>query len=217
MASNSFVQIPAFVGAADGVSVDASGLAAKRTLILSGSWRGPVVLEGSVNDVNFVPIASFTRPGVTLIQAGVPYMRMRASALLNGMPVAYVGALTATNTVLELPLPAAVGGVIDGAGASQDASAINTPLTLISAGGVLSGGITIEASHDDANWAPLFSFGTPDFHVVDAVAAFLRVRASNLRVAGALAVHVTADEAPVLVQGDPMSFDAFTCRAYFQV
>lgn len=43
-----------------GANLDVSGLVAKKTIYLSGVFEGDYIIQGSHDDVRFVPIAKFT-------------------------------------------------------------------------------------------------------------------------------------------------------------
>lgn len=83
--SNTFIPAPAPATNIDGVIVPTSGIGAKKTIFLAGAFNGKYDILGSHDDVNFVPVASFSGGGEPQsvrkdVDATLKSMRVRRSA-----------------------------------------------------------------------------------------------------------------------------------------
>lgn len=82
---NQFLNMVVPGASGDGPSLDVSGLVADKTIYLAGNFNGTYIILGSQDDVEFVPIASFTggtgpQSIRTDIKATLRTMRVRRQA-----------------------------------------------------------------------------------------------------------------------------------------
>jgi hypothetical protein len=172
---NRSISLPVVAGTGLGVAVDASLLAAEKTLICGGAFtKGTVTVEFSQNGTNWAPLETFTKGGKAFRSAACMWMRARSQDV-EGSPSVDVGAEESTVNSASLAVPPG-----DGVGASFNVAAFGS-LTTFVVGGELGGNcaVTVEGSQDDVDYAPLASFGDPGGDTVIASVKFMRVRTTG--------------------------------------
>jgi hypothetical protein len=196
--ANVFINLPVPAGIGSGAPADVSGMGVVKTLILSGPFRGAVVLEASEDGLTFGEVRTFTQPGVYDVLAAANTMRLTINSLgrVNGallVPVtADLGAEVRTLVTAQLDVPA-----VNGAGAALDTSLHGPRHTFILSGSAPFGGsLRVEGSPDGTNWAPLTrTFTDSDVYTIGATVSQMRVVAEGFPGAvPAVTVAVVSEE-----------------------
>lgn len=174
MAEFSTFTIPAGNGAGPALAV-ADGVA--RTVIVSGAFLGLIVIEGSVDGVNWVTLETFQRTDFRTILTPLPLLRVRRVGVpavgSPGLPSVSVGNCLLPTSEIILPPPAGLNGV---------GVAVATDLLLIEAfvaqGSFPAGAVvSVDISEDGVNFVPLVASCTMACQRLQRqVAAFARMR-----------------------------------------
>ncbi len=96
MGANTIIQLPApAVSGAEGAVTATDTLGAKKTIFLAGAFNGRYDILGSHDDINFVPVASFSGGGEPQsvrkdVDATLKSMRVRRQA--NALATIFVAA-----------------------------------------------------------------------------------------------------------------------------
>lgn len=141
------LNLPAPVGIGPGPAVDVSILAAQKSLLVGGGFRGVVHVEMTNEAVptepGWIQVATFTSAGEQSLLAVARFMRIR---VVSGFPNAGVSAEQVSSSYLALPATAGAG-----TGASVDTSALGN-LRTVTIGASFGGVLIVEASEDGVDW-----------------------------------------------------------------
>ncbi len=202
--SNAFALLAVPVGNGVAAASDVSNMAARKTVLVDGSFDAIVAIEASGDGVNFVPVKSVQGPGLVTVTVSCIQMRVKVQAYKSGTPTVAVGALPYGAGAAVLAVPAG-----SGAGASSDVSMLGTDISIFVHGDFL-GSATVEVSDDDVNWVPLVSFSSNNLWSGVVAAHFARVKSSNVGSAPDI-TWVGANSGPVT---GSQPFEATTTTIY---
>jgi hypothetical protein len=124
-----------------------------RTVAVVGAFAGLVVIEGSVDDVEYLPIATFESASFQTLESLFPFLRVRRSSIevgdTPGTPVVTVGSTVELTSSAMLPAP--VSGT--GAGVAVDVSAFLLDGVAVAGDFTEHEVVHVEISHDGVCWA----------------------------------------------------------------
>jgi hypothetical protein len=174
--ANDFRDLVVPAGNGDGAAVSFVNTIA-RSVSVVGAFAGLLIVEGSVDGVEWVPLATFQNPGFATIPGPFPEMRVTRRAIsvndTAGSPVVTVGTKVVLVGAETLAAPVTLNGA--GAAATVDAFQITN---LSCAGPFPNTGTVIhfEISVDGTAWAPIASFTEPGTQEVSWCARYARQR-----------------------------------------
>jgi len=192
--ANTFQTLPVPVTDGLGAAVLVSGVEPDKIFLVEGALAtGIVVIEGSQDGVNFVPLFTFdflADPKPANVKFVISHVRVRrANVISGGGPlVVTMGGENRTGNLFGNPAVPALNGI----GAALDVSAHGPDKTIIVAG-VFSGEIVVEGSMDGTNYTPVVFTTGP-------VAAPVTGAYQNLRVKRRI-VDETAPGTPIVSVG----------------
>lgn len=180
----SFVNLPIPVSVGPATSVSISDLSAQKTLVVEGDVGSNIlILEGSHDDVNFVPILQVTQyndPGTITFNSVWKSLRLN---LFSGRPpsTASIGGELAANSFATL----------DDVGVDTSLFGGNQTLAIF---GRYTGLIAVEGSDNGTDFNPspiaFFNAGGPDFRTISG--AYKKMRFRRLSGSGAVVVTLGA-------------------------
>lgn len=182
------------VPAADGVgaATAVATMGRVKTITIGGQLVGPTLtVEISLDNTNWLPLKSWSKPGKKTVNVACGWMRVRISGYLTGVGMTLaanvdVASNDAGTNIVQLTVP-----VADGAGAAADVSALGTFNTVAVAGVITSGTFHIEISEDNTDWLSLEGLTEAGHFSMEFVAQYMRVRRSG-NSGGTVVVHVAA-------------------------
>lgn len=157
---------------APGAATDCSALGAARTVVVGGTVAGPVILQISQDNANWVPLHTFGAAGSKELEIAAAFMRITGG---GGAVTCQVGAEDSlTTTVTAMTVPAG-----NGSGAASDVSELAEVKTVIVTG-AFTGAVIIEQSLDSGTtWDPVKTFSGPGDWTSKFSAEQLRVTRNN--------------------------------------
>jgi hypothetical protein len=186
------------VPAADGVGASQSVATMGRikTITVGGQLVGPTLtVEISLDNTNWLPLKSWTKPGKYTFNLAAGWMRVRIGGYLAGVGMTLAANVDVASNdhgtqILALTVP-----VADGVGAAVDVSALGTFNTIAFAGTITAGTFHVEISEDNTDWLALEGLNAPGHFSMEFVARYMRVRRSG-NSGGTCVVHVAAVNDP---------------------
>ncbi len=194
--ANQFINLPAPAGDGSGGPVDVSATSKEKTVVVTGTWTGVVVIEGSEDGNIWTPLETYQQNDQRQIIGVQQFLRVTRSGVESpaGSPDVNVGVPDGTNAYESLDVP-----TVDGTGVASDTTALGSFKT-IQVGGVdpVNGVVHIEIAEPSpaTEFVTLVSFNNGGVkNVPNAAVGQMRVRlAGFLFVPPALQVEVGAED-----------------------
>lgn len=162
----------ALAAGAPGASTDCTALGAGRTVVVGGALTGPVVLEASQDNTNWVPLHTFGAAGSVEFEVAAAFMRINGGG--GGVNADVAGEDSLTTTVTALNVTAG-----NGSGTGSDVSLLGDVKTIVVTG-AFTGAVIIEQSLDaGVTWDPVTTFSGPGQWTSGFSAQLVRVTRNN--------------------------------------
>lgn len=209
--SNIQVNLPVPAGNGVGAAVDTSKMGASKTLMVGGAFIASVTIEISQDGVDWSPLMSLTKAGDINVEVMAQQMRVRLDAYGSGTPNVDVGADDTGGTFAAMNVPAA-----NGNGTALDTRLYGSTRTVVVAGNLGGGTLTIQASEDQVDWQDVVSFSKVGDATFKIEAQYLRVTRVGVT-AGAATVTIGASNDAEGVDGGidmTAKMDGLTTNVY---